>query len=297
MEKSALWQDITDRFFKNINPGVLKDFRRPDSINSRLASWSPTDNTARHFKFLIWNALETAPDSLFEYIIRIRNRSVGDPVTVRYNGIDIDIDYMLAADELVFLEQTKTLSKVKSVIEIGAGFGRTAHAVIENFLNIEEYTIIDLPEVLDLSKIYLKTVIPDQFSRLKFINAFDDYKIVNADLFINIDSFQEMYPDTIMEYYEHVISRCAYIYIKNPVGKYYPEEFLIKGALSDKPLHLGLCQQVYTVCDQDQHADMVEKYLNAYSFGKLKKKNDSRCALFHYYHHALYTNPRQDEID
>jgi putative sugar O-methyltransferase len=276
-----------------MDPRALDHFREPDSVNKRLASWSPTDNSSRHFKFLLWNALEGMDDDFFTYTRCIRNRSLGNPTTVRYRTMDIDLDYMLAVDELLFLEkQNRILSRCRTVVEVGAGFGRTAHAILENFSQIDKYTIIDLPEMLQLSRLYLKTVIPERFSSLEFLSALDGYSVETTDLFINIDSFQEMEPGTIREYYDNVISRCRNIYIKNPVGKYLPEEFHIHNSLkSDKPFRLGLCLNSYTVCDQEAHHIMVAEYLKNYSLGGLELIDQRRCALFHYYHHALYINP------
>src|ERR1039458_2240491 len=146
--KSDLWQEITDKYFQDMDPRALDHFREPDSVNKRLASWSPTDNSSRHFKFLLWNALEGMDDDFFTYTRCIRNRSLGNPTTVRYRTMDIDLDYMLAVDELLFLEkQNRILSRCRTVVEVGAGFGSTAHAILENFSQIDKYTIIDLPEM------------------------------------------------------------------------------------------------------------------------------------------------------
>ena len=43
-----------------------------------------------------------------------------------------------------------------SVLEIGAGYGRTCHGLLSN-LHINEYTIIDLENMLEHSKEYLKS--------------------------------------------------------------------------------------------------------------------------------------------
>ena len=66
---------------------------------------------------------------------------------------EVSIDYLLAAEEIIFLN--KTLLQSSTVCEIGAGYGRSAHSIISNY-NIEKYIVVDLPEMLEISKTYLK---------------------------------------------------------------------------------------------------------------------------------------------
>lgn len=58
----------------------------------------------------------------------------------------------------MFLEENMPLQELNHVLEIGAGFGRTAQALLKLCDGIESYTIIDLPEVLTLSREYFKMV-------------------------------------------------------------------------------------------------------------------------------------------
>ena len=69
----------------------------------------------------------------------------------------------------MFLEANIPLSEVHDVLEIGAGFGRTAQALVSLCDNLESYTIIDLPEVLTLSREYLKKIFGSGGGGKKFL--------------------------------------------------------------------------------------------------------------------------------
>jgi hypothetical protein len=67
----------------------------------------------------------------------------------------------------------------------------------------------------------------DEFGKLDFVNALtlteDAYNYHSVDLIINIDSFQEMPPETIKYYLSRIINYARFFYSKNAVGKYRPE--------------------------------------------------------------------------
>ena len=65
--------------------------------------------------------------------------NLGNPVTINFYGQELSIDYVLSVEEMYFLDAT--LKDSKTVLEIGAGFGRLAHSVLENFDNIDEVLI------------------------------------------------------------------------------------------------------------------------------------------------------------
>ena len=107
-------------------------------------------------------------------------------------------------------------------MEIGAGFGRTCHTLLTLCPAIEEYIIVDLEPMLRLSRAYLQRVVPR--ANIRFISNSDEKALetLNADLAINIDSFQEMPPAVIAFYMTQVVQRAVRFYCKNPVGKYSP---------------------------------------------------------------------------
>jgi hypothetical protein len=232
------------------------------------------------------------PKRFFEVLSKIPHREIGDPVSIRYAGQTVDIDYALSADECLFLEANKVTPA--TVIEVGAGFGRTAHAILSNFDSVSQYHIVDLPEVLQLSRLFLSEALnPDQYAKLRFHDAFGNWKELGEsdfDLFINIDSFQEMDREIVFEYEKFLMAKSKLQYLKQPIGKYRPEEFEIPASKKRSDvLDLGLSTEVFTLCDEDAYREQLARHLKNYSFsGKYELIAHSRCSFFHFYEHALF---------
>jgi putative sugar O-methyltransferase len=285
---SSLWLDLSQGPFKSISDGFLESFRRPNGANNRLGAWDATDPTARHFKFLLWNACETRDEHFFDTLSRIAPRDVGRPVSIRYRGMNVDMDYALAADECEFLGREGI--SPRTVVEVGAGFGRTAHAMLSVYDAIEQYVIVDLPEVLELSRRYLGRVLSAAaLDRVRFCSALEQLPAGRFDLFINIDSFQEMRPEAIRAYEAGLMRTATHAYLKQPIGKYDPTEFEIAQATGRSDVFaLGLSTEVFTVCDEDAYRAQLARHINHYLFEDTYELIASRrCPFFHYYHHLL----------
>ncbi len=129
------------------------------------------------------------------------------------------------------------LGDIRSVLEIGAGNGTLA-ALLHNKIKKLTYVIVDLPETICLSMVFLTELFPDArilmpheerahgFNEYDFIfltpeqiNTLEDNCV---DLAINNYSFQEMSHAQIAEYFK-LIQRCskkgAYFYTSNRVEK------------------------------------------------------------------------------
>jgi len=294
MEVSDLWKSLSNSLFANLDDDFVATFRRPGGANNRLGTWDPFDKTMRYFKFMIYNAAEREPDRFFDLYRRLGPVDIGNPASVTVKNCKINIDYLFALEEFMFLEQVFDLKAVRSVVEIGAGFGRTCHTMLASSAEIERYTIVDLPEVLELSRRVLAKGVPDHFSKVTFIDAGDTtaWQNLSADLAINIDSFQEMPPATVNGYIDGLVAHCQYFYVKNPVGKYEPSSIGIAmdTAKFDDVFSLGLCRDVVDIFNDVALVQARETYLNAYkpapSWHLLA---DRPMGIFPYLQHALYS--------
>lgn len=292
-KSSQLWTEITSSLFSKVDDSFLDAFRSPGGANRRLAAWDPFDRSMRYYKFLLFNVARQKPQEFFDAYRKLRNTGTGKPVTVSVADCQIDIDYLLAVEEFLFLHAHMNLSALKKVVEIGAGFGRTCHAILSLVNSIEEYTIVDLPAVLKLSHAYLKKVVPGSFDRVIFIeNDTEAWHSLQPDLTINIDSFQEMPLEAVEEYMSKIVSASSSFYCKNPTGKYKPEcvglPELTSGELLDV-YSLGYCQNVFDLFDEHELSAAREFYLSAYKpRGGWKLVADAPMSMFPYYHHALY---------
>jgi putative sugar O-methyltransferase len=303
LEVSNLWKSLCAEQFANTDDAFLETFRRPGGANNRLAAWDPLDKTSRYFKFLLYTAAERQPPRFFELYRALGNVELGQPVDVKLRSCAINIDYFLSIDEFLFLESAMDVQSVRSIVEIGAGFGRTCHTLLAlcDGGKLKQYTIIDLPQILALSRRALAKLVPEHFSKVRFIDATEEssWKELSADLAINIDSFQEMPPSTIDSYMRRVISNCGFFYVKNPIAKYDPQTIGLDGVDKEKlqdVLSLGYCREVIDIFDDAMLASTRPAYLEAYRpAGDWRLIADRPAEMFPYYHHAVYEGTEHEQ--
>jgi len=237
-QASKQWERIHREWVTEDAAVDLTGFKS-DRRNYNISLWDPTANGIRYLKTLVFNfGMQLAPEE-WARIERIKNRDVGDPVTVRCNGRTLCLDYLQASLELGFIERVVDLQGSR-VLEIGAGYGRTCHAILSNY-DIESYHIIDLANTMALSRRYLREVLDDkQFAKIRFVEVDDIGEVLNEpafDLCINIHSFTEMKPEVVKSYLDLIDQKCGAFYVKNPVGKYLDKSMdgHFKGAEAAQP--------------------------------------------------------------
>lgn len=296
---SRQWQSLNAHEFSCVDKAFLESFRAPGSTD-KFVAWNPLETSTRYFKFLLLNSALRQPPEFFEAYRKLENRELGQPLTVRCAGCDVDADYLAAVEEWDFLRASGALSGVGSVVEIGGGFGRTCHALLTLCPQIERYVIVDLAPMLELSQAYLARVLPN--ARVRFIRHDDRLGLdsLEPDLVINIDSFQEMPPSAISFYMTHVVRRARRFYCKNPVGKYSPSAVGLSDLPSDRLLdvfQLGYCQDLIDIFDDGVLSSAYQESLTAYLPPSVWV-DSTECAykvaasmpmdLFPFYLHALY---------
>ena len=139
----------------------ISSFRSIGGFNAKLATWDPLEKSSRYFKSLLFSFAayldddkiinhpdlklnSSSPGSgLSFFLSQIKNRDIGNPVSINYYNNIVDIDYLLSIEEILFLDHT--LKSSSNILEIGPGFGRLSHSLLSIFSNIQTYFIIDLP--------------------------------------------------------------------------------------------------------------------------------------------------------
>jgi putative sugar O-methyltransferase len=271
----------------------ISNFKSSD-INFKLALWDPRRNGVRYLKTLIYNLAAVLGEDNWDRMRNIRNRDVGNPICVRYDGELVCLDYLQAVFELEFISRHVSMAGAH-VLEIGAGYGRTCHAFLSNH-DIATYTVIDLENSLALASEYLRTVLSaEQFTKISFVSAADAEKDISGgrfDLCINIDSFAEMTPETVTEYLALIDGHCGAFYVNNPVGKYLDKSLdghwqgneLVESALST-----GLLREIIDIHDNQAVREQVGKFTDAYRPGpRWDCVADAAAVPWSYYWQALY---------
>ena len=304
--RSELWAGIAPSML--VAAADLADFRIPGGPNSRLAHWEPREPTLRWFRSYLQLAADSMSPDERTILAHVSNIGLGNPVTVvtatnpmEPTKTELNLDYLYAAEETAFLQRglqsVGGQPAIRYVIELGAGFGRTAHVILSAFENIQLYTIVDLPETLSLSRIYLAHVLPTTlFEKLQFVNAEDigslfppDQRL--ADLAIQIDGLQEMDESTIDHYFERVFTKVRFVFLSNPVGKYLPQAAGIQGVppqVIEQVLNLGRCHVVLDPWNATDLEAARPAYLSAYTPEGYEILLDEASRLRPLYQHVLF---------
>ena len=268
---SRQWLDIGEKQITRDAIGDLSDFKS-SGVNHKLALWDPRTNGVRYLKTLIHElASGLSPDN-WGRLRRTAHRDFGNPITVRYEGESICLDYLQSVLELEFISGHVDLDGAH-VLEIGAGYGRLCHTVMSNH-DVASYSILDLESTLEVSRGYLAEVLDEATAaKVTFLSAerFEGPADLPAfDLCVNIDSFTEMDPAVVDSYLALIDVRSGHFYTKNPVGKYLEKalddhsqgEEVVRLALETGPL-----RDVLDIHDTDQVRAHAKRFVEAYRPG------------------------------
>lgn len=142
---------------------------------------------------------------------RLEEPQLGNPIKCKYNDKCISQDLCHSIDEYNQVVDNMQLPKKPKIVEIGAGYGRTAFVFLSE-LDCD-YTIVDIHPAIDISKKYLNALFPDR--NITYLTP-EQFETTNEkyDLCINISSFHEMLPETIQKYFKTINKKCKQIYFK-----------------------------------------------------------------------------------
>lgn len=144
-----------------------------------------------------------------------RNDIYGGPTIINYPIVGkmcpFTLKYIL--DAFRILENFEN-AKCKKIVEVGVGFGSMC-IVMDSIHNFEEYVLVDLPEVIELTKKYLSHF-PEIYSKVKFVPC-DDLENFNLteefDLFISDAALAECDLETQFLYIDKFASKSKLGYI------------------------------------------------------------------------------------
>lgn len=140
--------------------------------------------------------------SAFDKVVKLpyiaKNDLVGNPVL--HNG--------KSAGTLRFMKVVQDLNKFnfKDVVEIGGGYG--GQCLVMKELRSVNYTIIDIPEALELSRAYLENY------ECSFISA-EDVPKIETDLLISDYCLSELDKDGVDFYLERIRFKIGYFTINS----------------------------------------------------------------------------------
>ncbi len=269
---APLWDSVKE-LYRDFD---LQSFRAIGGVNDRLGVWGAKHNSSRYYKSLMFEFSMYLNNLLFNKGIddvrditatlnKIKNQNLGSPPTIRLDETDVSLDYLWGLEEYIFC--LDTLSEVDSICEIGAGFGRTCHTFL-SLTDIASYTIVDLPEILALSKAYLSEVLDKkEYEKIRFVSADDYASVQEFDLAININSLQEM-PNLVgRAYLEFISMRSQFFFTKNALGKYSPSDIDLEITNTNEyesAMEMGLITDKFKLFDINRREEAVKIYHEIY---------------------------------
>lgn len=296
--ESEMWRKLNTEFIRDPREIDLSTFR-DNAINTRISTWEIQSNALRFYKTLLFNSASALEPRALALLDRIDNRNLGRPIQVEVGGRRVCMDYLQCLYEVDFLE--KYLVGISSILEIGTGFGRTCHAMLSLFDDIEKYVVVDLPPCLELTRRYLmQTLGPDKFSKIVFVSAEElpERPDLEVDLVINIDSMAEMDRDVVFSYLDFIHRNSRRFYCKNPVGKYSPESVgAADASVADVALAMstGILTDIVDIFDSDALDRARSRFVQAYLPAKQWRLIEHSAAPpWTYYHQALYAKEAEE---
>ena len=191
------------------------------------------------------------------HISQLNEPLIGNPPYSIYNGNRISQDIFNSLLEYLSIVSACPMNEVSSIIEIGAGYGRTAFCFL-TFHPGKKYIIVDFPPALYVSQEYLSKVFPkktvmkykpfenfsevsEEFQNADLVFLMPDQinKIPNesAEFFLAIDCLHEMKKERVDFYFDQAQRISKYFYYKCWINTYVaPDEvYHLKDTYPVKP--------------------------------------------------------------
>jgi putative sugar O-methyltransferase len=148
-------------------------------------------------------------------ILSLPEPELGSPLPVFWRERLISQDLANAALEATAIARALEGTRPRSIVEVGAGYGRTAYAMLHAFPEAT-YTVIDIEPALTISAWYLGQLFPADRLRFLLPDAAAALHDASTDLVVSISSLHEMTKGQVALYLELFdrIARGGRIYLK-----------------------------------------------------------------------------------
>jgi len=176
---------------------------------------------------------------ILPYTDKVSESTIGNPIEqFEFGDRKFSRSFLNYLLGLNFLKQTVDTSGIKTVMEIGGGFGSLGEILLQDTRNDAFYINADIPPVGFFSSHYLKTLLGKDkvadYEDLHTLKKLDidelkqQYSVLNIcswqvpllkgtiDLFVNFISFQEMEPNVVQNYCNYIDKlKPKYILLRN----------------------------------------------------------------------------------
>ncbi len=233
--------DIDHPYAQNLKRHVLQinfPFSEQE-LNRKHLLW--TQQESRNFNIITMYYLNYMINLGWgNYIDQLEEPIVGNPPYSIFNGKRVSQDIFNSLLEYLSVVNACPMDEISNIVEIGAGYGRTAFCFL-NFYPEKKYIIVDFPPALYVAQEYLSQVFPekkvmkfrpfedfreikDEFQNANLVFLMPDQlsKIPNdsIDLFLAIDCLHEMKKERVNFYFDEAQRLSKYFYYKCWINTY-----------------------------------------------------------------------------
>jgi putative sugar O-methyltransferase len=162
---------------------------------------------------LIWDYARKCGDGR---VLDLDEPLIGDPLPVRIGNRLISQDLANSSLEVEAILRTHCQRPPRSIVEIGAGYGRTAYALLSLFPDTT-YTVIDIEPAIRISEYYLTRLFPNRNLRFITPDRIEQIEDGFASLAISISSLQEMTQTQVSSYLallDRIVESNGFVYLK-----------------------------------------------------------------------------------
>lgn len=164
------------------------------------------------FEYILNNPVANFSES--DWLFFLENDSVGNPYLSRFDfGDSMVIASPTTLRYVKVLVDVLTLfdaTKIRTVTEIGGGYGGQCR-ILMNFLPIELYNLVDLPEALALAEKFLTAL--DAAGNVRWLDGTHLYNDAPCDLVISDYAFSELSKSAQEVYLEKILSKARAGYV------------------------------------------------------------------------------------
>jgi putative sugar O-methyltransferase len=132
-------------------------------------------------------------------VLALEEPRLGNPFPVWWRGRLISQDLANGALEAEAIGRALGNRTPHSILEVGAGYGRTAYVLLRLFPDAR-YTIVDIEPAISISRWYLSQLFAPE--RLRFLTPDEAASLADGeiDLGVSISSLHEMTPEQVADY-------------------------------------------------------------------------------------------------
>lgn len=152
----------------------------------------------------LWDALyEKLPPNFLDMFSEPK---VGAPFSIQYRGRPVSIDLASSCCETAMLFSLLDMQKIKTIHEIGGGYGRLAYVLGQ--ASPAAYRLYDIEPSLGLARRYLRDVLPARAFEFGSPDKLEE----PCDLLVAMDCLHEMTRDQVEAYFEYADRNAGYFY-------------------------------------------------------------------------------------